>query len=96
MDEDLNAVPPQFSLNQNFPNPFNPFTVIRFGLPEAGEVTIEVFNILGQRVATLQKGYKPAGYHTFHFDGRELTSGVYYYRMKAGAFNSVKKMLLVK
>jgi len=94
--EVLHDVPRQFSLDQNFPNPFNPFTAICFGLPRECNVTIEVFNILGQRVATLQKGYKSAGYHTVHFNGSVVSSGVYYYRMKAGAFNSVKKMLLVK
>jgi len=96
VDEDLNDVPRQFSLDQNYPNPFNPFTTIRFGLPGECEVTIEVFNILGQRVATLQKGYKPAGYHMVHFEGSVVSSGLYFYRIKTASFEKCRKMLLIK
>lgn len=83
-------------LLQNYPNPFNPETRIKFGLPKVGHVKLEVFNMLGQRVAVLLDERKPAGYHEVTFDGTELPSGVYYYRIQADEFMQVKKMLLVK
>jgi hypothetical protein len=88
--------PTEFSLSQNYPNPFNPVTHIRFGLPKASNVKIEIYNLLGQRVAVLLNKRKPAGYHTVEFDGRNFSSGVYLYRIQADEFQQVKKMLLVK
>ena len=95
------AVPGEFELTQNFPNPFNPATVIRFSLPEPGEVELAVFNILGRRVATLAEGVHEAGEHTVRWDGRDdegngVSSGVYLYRLKAGERSQTRKMLLVR
>lgn len=90
------VIPKQFELSQNYPNPFNPSTVIRFGLPENSKVLLEVYNILGEHVTTLINGELKAGYHTINFDARNLTSGIYFYRIKTSNWNDVKKMILVK
>jgi len=89
-------IPTDYFLAQNYPNPFNSVTQIRFGLPIASEIKIEVFNILGQRVAVLLVTRKPAGYHVVEFEASKLTSGLYFYRIQAGKFIKVKKMLLMK
>ena len=89
-------VPPAFELDQNFPNPFNPSTTIRYSVPRATYVSLTVFNILGQRVATLVDGMEGAGYHQARFDGRMWASGVYFYRLTAGNFTQTKKSLLVR
>lgn len=97
-------IPKIYSLQQNYPNPFNPATHIRFSLPKASRVKIEVYNMLGQRVAELLNGRKQAGYHIVQFDGSNFSSGVYFYKIQAGdpstisgqSFQQVRKMLLVK
>ena len=88
--------PSQFTLLQNFPNPFNPSSTIRYGLPFRSHVTLIVFNALGAHVATLVQGEQEAGYHEVRFDGRNHASGVYFYRMQAGAYFETKRLLLVK
>lgn len=85
-----------FTLSQNYPNPFNPVTHIRFGLPNSSKVKIEVFTISGEKIATLLDAYKPAGYHTVDFDGGNLASGVYLYRIQAGNYVKTEKMVLMK
>ncbi len=95
-DPFANRIPENYVLMQNFPNPFNPVTYIRYGLPRASAVRIELYNILGQRVATLLDTRKPAGYHLLRFDARNYASGVYFYRIEAGDFQAVKKMLIMK
>lgn len=90
------VIPTEFSLSQNYPNPFNPTTSIKFGLPKESNVTLRVFNILGEEVATLVNKVMPAGFHTVNFDASKLSSGLYIYRIEADNFVQVKKMMLMK
>jgi hypothetical protein len=94
--EDRNELPSGFSLNQNYPNPFNPTTQISYSLPQAEPVELSVYNMLGQRVATLVNTTQSAGWHKATFDASEFTSGVYIYRIQAGEFMSTKKLMLMK
>ena len=94
-------IPKKFGLYDNFPNPFNPTTQIAVDLPEAASTKITVWNIMGQKVATLYSGDLNAGHHTINFNGRDyngkqLTSGMYLYRVAAGKYNATKKMTLMK
>lgn len=85
-----------FELGQNFPNPFNPVTRIRYSLGEKGNVVLRVFDQLGREVSTLVNGEREAGEHITEFHGNELPSGIYYYRIESGAKSEVRKMLLLK
>ncbi len=89
-------LPTRFALSQNYPNPFNPATVIQFELAKGEWVKLEVFNILGQHVTTPVDSYLSAGPHRVTFDGSQLASGVYFYRLSAGENAATKKMMLVK
>lgn len=88
--------PIAYSLCQNYPNPFNPVTRIDYAIPQGGNVTLKVYNILGVEVATLHAGYQQPGDHTVTFDGAGLASGVYFYRLRAGDFVSTRKLVLIK
>jgi photosystem II stability/assembly factor-like uncharacterized protein len=101
------GIPTTYALDQNYPNPFNPITTIRFALPKLSNVTIKIYNIIGQEVATLVEGVREAGFYTQQWNGRnqygnQVATGVYFYRIEAkpadgGApFTSLKKMLLIK
>jgi hypothetical protein len=90
------GIPAEFALDQNYPNPFNPSTSIDFALPRQEQVTLDVFNVLGQKVATLVKGTLPPGYYTERFEGAGMASGIYFYRMNAGQLTFLKKMLMIK
>jgi hypothetical protein len=91
------AVPGQFSLDQNYPNPFNPATVIGFQLSKSSQVSLTVYNLLGERVATLVEGVKAPGAYTVTFDASRFSSGVYFYRLLAdGALLQTRKMMLLK
>ena len=90
------VTPVHFALDQNYPNPFNPSTVIHYQLPVQSQVSLKVYNLLGQEVAVLVNGRKEAGRHEVVFDGSNRASGVYMYRLQAGDFISSKKLLMVK
>ncbi len=90
------TVPVEYALYQNYPNPFNPTTTVRFAVAKPGNVTIAVYNMLGQRVATLVNGYFQAGTYAATWDGTGMPSGVYFYKIEAGDFTAVKKMTLVR
>jgi hypothetical protein len=81
---------------RNYPNPFNPTTEIQINLPEAAGVKLDIFNIVGQRIATLVEDRLDAGHHTFTWDGTGYPSGVYFYHLKAGNATEIRKMLLLK
>ena len=88
--------PNAFNLAQNYPNPFNPSTRIAFSVPEAGHVRLDVFDMIGQRVATIVNEHVNAGSHTVSFDADRLSSGMYLYRLQSGSFSQTNKMMLVK
>jgi len=92
------GIPTAFDLSQNYPNPFNPTTRINFAIPTAANVTLEVFDISGQKIATLVSGFMNAGYHFVDMDAVKygMSSGTYIYKIQADKFSSVKKMILVK
>ena len=92
----IDALPREFALEQNYPNPFNPETVIQFALPEAGNVLLIVYNIQGGEVAELVNGWVEAGNHEVMFNGSNQASGVYFYKLNAGNFTAVKKVILLK
>lgn len=89
-------IPRQYTLYQNYPNPFNPTTTIRYALPDRSSVKLEIFNTLGQRVATLVDAEQEAGYHEVTFDASRLASGVYIYNLTAGEYVESKKLLFLK
>jgi hypothetical protein len=101
-----NTVPVEFALSQNYPNPFNPTTTIEYALPEQSTVTLKVFNILGQEVATLVNGVQGASHFKAQWDGRnakghQVSTGIYFYQLEATSvsgqqFSSIKKMLFLK
>ncbi|MFC1564836.1 right-handed parallel beta-helix repeat-containing protein [candidate division KSB1 bacterium] len=88
--------PVTFSLNQNYPNPFNPVTSIKYQLPKASHVTLTVYNIIGQEVARLVDTDMPAGFHSVRWDASRVASGTYIYKIVAGEFTTVKKMVVIK
>ena len=89
-------VPKEYILLQNSPNPFNPSTLIRFGLPNSTRVRIDIYSVLGHFIEFLLDEYKSAGYHVVCFDAGHLSSGIYFYKISAGEFREVKKMMLIK
>jgi hypothetical protein len=91
-----NLSPVTYSLSQNYPNPFNPSTTIKFTIQKAGLVSLKIFNILGQEVATLVNEQMKPGSYSYNFNASRLSSGVYFYSINAGDFNLTKKMLLLK
>ena len=94
--EDRVNRPLQFLLSQNFPNPFNPITTIKYSITEMSKVSLTIYNLLGEKVATLVNEEKVAGNYSVEFNAASLPSGVYFYRLQAGDFISTKKMILMK
>ena len=99
----IKAIHGSFNLSQNYPNPFNPETDIKYSIPQNGLVTIKVYNLLGQEVATLVNEEKNAGEHSIKFNasnlpaGRQgLPSGMYLYKIQSGIYSSTKKMILLR
>jgi hypothetical protein len=90
------AIPYRFCLEQNYPNPFNPLTVIRYQLPVDSWVTLKIYNTLGEEVFTLIEGIQDAGFKSVEFNANKLPSGIYFYRLTAGAFAETKKLLFIK
>ncbi len=88
--------PATFVLRQNYPDPFNPGTTIEFELPEASQVTLNVYDVVGRLVAALIDERREAGVHQVRFDGSNLASGVYFYRLQAGSYVSTRKLLLLR
>lgn len=96
VDYNNNLLPKEYYLSQNFPNPFNPSTSIVFSIPSAQLVVLEVYDILGQQVKTLINNEMRAGNYKFNFNADDLSSGIYFYKLRAGSFSQVKKMILLR
>lgn len=92
----INQMPQDYFLSQNYPNPFNPSTMINFGIKEEGNVSIKIYNILGSEIAEVVNDYFTPGTYSYSFDASELSSGIYFYRLNAGTYTEVKKMILEK
>ena len=89
-------IPAGYQLSQNYPNPFNPTTTIGFVLPRSGFVTLEIYNILGEKVSTLVSNHLTAGNYKYEWDAKDLANGLYFYRLKSSDFVQTRKMLLIK
>ena len=94
--EDNDIIPTVYTISQNYPNPFNPETNIKFGIPDDNFVNLTVYNIQGEKVTTLVNEHLTAGNYTAKFKGTMLPSGVYIYKIKAGSFSQIERMLLIK
>jgi hypothetical protein len=88
--------PTEYRLYDNYPNPFNPSTILRYSIPEASFTTITIFDALGNEVSSLVNETKTAGTYEVEFNAIDLSSGIYYYTLQAGSFNQTKKMILIK
>jgi hypothetical protein len=89
-------IPIEYSLSQNYPNPFNPTTKINFSIPKQGNVSLKISDVLGKEVMTLINETKTAGNYEVVFDGRNLASGAYFFRIESGDFADIKRMVLIK
>jgi hypothetical protein len=89
-------MPNEFALSQNYPNPFNPSTTINYSIPEAGYVSLQIYNVLGEVVRTLVDREQSPGEYKVYFNARDLPSGVYFYSIRSGSYAQVKKMMLLK
>lgn len=91
-----NIIPNEYTLNQNYPNPFNPVTRINFEIPKQGMVSLKVYDVLGREVKALVNEVKAPGVYSVDFNGTELSSGVYFYKLESNGFSDIKKMMLIK
>jgi Flagellar hook capping protein len=101
IDEEKNTLPKQFALHDNYPNPFNPNTTIRFDLPKDIDVSIIIYNLLGQKVKTIDKSQMNAGFHSITWNGTnnygaQVSAGMYFYQLRTSDFVKTKKMVLLK
>jgi hypothetical protein len=101
IDDDKDEIPAEYALKQNYPNPFNPTTIIRYDLPEESFVTLRVYNVLGQEVATLVNEKQTAGKYNIEFstnnrNGVRMASGVYFYRLQTEQYVNTKKLILLR
>jgi len=94
--DDETTQPTEFTLEQNYPNPFNPTTTFRYSIPTQSKVVIKVFDVLGNEIVTLLNEEKQIGNYAADFDASSLSSGVYFYQLKAGNYIETKKMILMK
>lgn len=94
--KEINEIPKEFSLSQNYPNPLNPSTTINYSLPKSENISLIVYDMLGREVQIIDSGFKGAGYYSIIFDASKLSSGIYFYRIKAGNYTETKKMLILK
>ena len=96
IEDNTGNIPENYLLSQNYPNPFNPETVIRYSIPQAEEVSLVVYNLIGEKVALLINGNMPAGNHRVTWDASNFPSGIYFYRLQASDFVQTRKMVLLK
>ena len=96
VEDNSNIIPSVYKLQQNYPNPFNPSTIIQYAIPSASNVKIEIFTVIGEKVATLVDGFKNVGNYEVSFAASGLPSGMYLYRISAGTFVQTKKMILIR
>ena len=101
VNDKSDILPKEFALHDNFPNPFNPSTTIRFDLPKATDVSILVFNVLGQKIKTIEKSQMNPGYHSIVWNatndhGVQVSAGMYFYQLRTNEFVKTKKMILLK
>jgi plastocyanin len=95
-DDASTVVPDVFKLDQNFPNPFNPVTTIGYDIPRASNVILNVYNVLGEKIATLVSARQPAGHYEVRWNAGNTPSGIYYYQITADGFTNVKRMILIR
>ncbi len=95
-DDMSNIIPDNYFLSNNYPNPFNPKTVIEYAVPREELVTLKIYNVIGQEITTLRNEIQKPGIYSVTFDASKLSSGLYFYRLQAGKFSQIKKMVLVK
>ena len=96
VSSDHTRLPVEYSLSQNYPNPFNPGTTIEFTVPNASDVSLVVYDVLGRQILSLAHGTYQPGTYRINMDASQLATGIYYYRLTSGSFTSIKKMLLLK
>lgn len=96
IEHEQETIPSNYHLSQNFPNPFNPETTIRYGVPKSSRVSLTVMDVLGRQVATLVNEVKPAGNYQIDWNSSARSSGIYFYRLQAGGFTEIRKMVLMK
>ncbi|HSL88234.1 MAG TPA: T9SS type A sorting domain-containing protein, partial [Ignavibacteriaceae bacterium] len=96
VEDNTNNLPDEFYLSQNYPNPFNPSTSFKYRITEFGFVSLKVYDVLGNEIATLVNDYKPAGEYQIYFTADNLTSGTYFYRLISGSFSQTRNMIILR